>query len=366
MMTTMTDQPAAERLRVGVLWRGEAGAQTPAADRGLRPLFDALGAISVEVVPVPFADDRVEEVRAQLSRLDGVLAWVNPIQDGANRQRVDELLREAAAKGTWVSAHPDVIEKMGTKEVLYETRHLGWGSDTSLYRTLDELAERLPHRLARLGRLVVKQGRGNGGNGVWSVELTECQAAATLDSPVHVREARATNAGERVSLGEFVRRCGSYFSWSGVLVDQEYQPRLADGMIRCYFSHDEVVGFCHQWPKGLLEVGSATPHPARTPHAMEGPEVPDYQLLRQQAEREWVPEMARTLGIDVRALPVIWDADFLYGHKDERGRDSYVLCEINVSAVWPFPAMASMTIAANTAARIIESSHDSGPPALTE
>ena len=366
MMTTMTDEPSAERLRVGVLWRGEARAQGPAADRGLRPLFDAFGAIPAEVVPVPFGDDRVEEVRAQLSGLDGVLVWVNPIQDGANRQRVDELLRGAAAKGTWVSAHPDVIEKMGTKEVLYQTRHLGWGSDTSLYRTLDELAERLPDRLARLGRLVVKQGRGNGGNGVWSVELAECRAAATLDSPVHVREARAANADERVSLGEFVRRCGSYFSWSGVLVDQEFQPRLADGMIRCYFSHDEVVGFCHQWPKGLLEVGSATPRPERTPHMMEGPEVPAYQLLRQQAEHEWVPEMARTLGLDVRALPVIWDADFLYGPKDEHGRDSYVLCEINVSAVWPFPPMASTTIAANTVARIIESRQGRGAPAFTE
>jgi hypothetical protein len=30
-------------------------------------------------------------------------------------------------KGVWVSAHPDVILKMGVKEVLHRTRHLGWG-----------------------------------------------------------------------------------------------------------------------------------------------------------------------------------------------------------------------------------------------
>lgn len=352
---TMTDQPAAGRARVGVLWRGERGAQRPAEDRCLGPLFDAFGALAVEVVPVPFGDDRVTEARQQLSELDGLLAWVNPIQDGANREQVDELLGEAAAHGIFVSAHPDVIQKMGTKEVLHQTRHLGWGSDTSLYRSVDDLAEQLPARLSRLGRLVVKQGRGNGGNGVWSVELGEPHSPVTLSSPVLVREARTTDAGERLSLGEFVRRCDSYFSWSGVLVDQVYQPRLAEGMIRCYFSHGQVIGFCHQWPKGLLDAVPGAPTPERPPTVMEGPDTPAYQRLRQHAEGEWVPEMLRVLGLEAPALPVIWDADFLHGPKDGHGSDSYVLCEINVSAVWPFPPMASTTIAANTVARIDES-----------
>ena len=349
---TMTEGPAAGRARVGVLWRGEPGAKTPAEDRGLGPLFEAFGALEVEVVPIPFGDDRVTEARQQLRELDGLLAWVNPIQDGANREQVDELLGLAAANGIFVSAHPGVIQKMGTKEVLHQTRHLGWGSDTSLYRSVDELAERLPDRLSRHGRLVVKQGRGNGGNGVWSVELGEPHSPVTLSSPVVVREARAADAGERVSLSEFVRRCGSYFSWSKVLVDQEYQPRLAEGLIRCYFSHGEVVGFCHQWPKGLLDAGVGTPASERPPTVMEGPDTPAYRRLRQHAEGEWVDEMMRVLGLESPALPVIWDADFLYGPKDGHDRDSYVLCEINVSAVWPFPPMASTTIAANTVARI--------------
>ena len=53
-------------------------------------------------------------------------------------------------------------------------------------------------------------------------------------------------------------------------------------------------------------------------------------------------------------MPVIWDADFLYGPKDEAGQDRFVLCEINVSAVWPFAPMAAPTIAANTLARVNE------------
>jgi hypothetical protein len=350
----MTGMARSRRFRVGVLWRGRNDASAPPEDRGLGPLFDAFGAIPVDVVPVPYSDERLEEARAQLSGLDGVLVWVNPIQDGADRRHLDNLLREVAATGIWVSAHPDVILKIGTKEVLYETRHLGWGSDTGLYKTPDELAERLPDRLAKLGRLVLKQGRGNGGNGVWSVEVAEPRTLVDLDSLVVVREARAGDDGESVRLGEYLSRCRSYFSWSGVLVDQEFQPRLAEGVIRCYFSHDEVVGFCHQWPKGLMPVETEAPNPSRGPVVMEDRQTAAYQHLRQQAESQWVPEMMRILGLDRRALPVIWDADFFYGPKDGGGRDTYVLCEINASAVWPFPPMASETIAANTVARITE------------
>ena len=55
--------------------------------------------------------------------------------------------------------------------------------------------------------------------------------------------------------------------------------------------------------------------------------------------------MKEVLGLDRESLPVIWDADFLYGPKTPDGDDTYVLCEVNVSAVWPFPPMAAPTVA---------------------
>jgi hypothetical protein len=76
-------------------------------------------------------------------------------------------LREVASRGIWVSAHPDVILKMGVKQVLYRTKHLGWGTDTHLYRTAGEFREEFPPRLQAAGPRVLKQNRGNGGQGVW-------------------------------------------------------------------------------------------------------------------------------------------------------------------------------------------------------
>lgn len=348
-----TTKEAASGKRVGVLWRSRSGGR-PGGDRGLAPLFDAFSSRGVEVVPVPFTEDRAGAARDELRSVDGVLVWVNPVEDGVTRRHVDALLREVAASGTWVSAHPDVIAKMGTKEVLVETRHLGWGTDTSLYRSVEELAERLPARLEEHGRLVVKQARGNGGEGVWSVELAAPSRPAGPRAPVYVREACAGDGdGERVTLEKFVRRLGPYFDWSGALVDQPYQRRLAEGMVRCYLSHDEVVGFSRQWPRGLLDDPVAPPR-ERAQRIMTGPDVADFRLLRRRAEREWVPEMMRTLGLEATSLPVLWDADFLLGTTVRGEGDRYVLCEINVSAVWPFPPTASSAIAEHSLARIAE------------
>jgi hypothetical protein len=54
--------------------------------------------------------------------------------------------------------------------------------------------------------------------------------------------------------------------------------------------------------------------------------------------------MQQRLGIAVSDLPVLWDTDFLYGAKDASGDDTYVLCEINVSCVSPFPIADSLSI----------------------
>ena len=62
-------------------------------------------------------------------------------------------------------------------------------------------------------------------------------------------------------------------------------------------------------------------------------------------EDEWVPQMLEVLGIDHTGLPIIWDADFLYGPRTGSGEDTYVLCEINVSSCFAAPDEAPAAIA---------------------
>jgi hypothetical protein len=79
--------------------------------------------------------------------------------------------------------------------------------------------------------------------------------------------------------------------------------------------------------------------------------MPEAQLLKRKVEQEWVQAMQKRLAIETESLPVLWDADFLLGPKGESGEDTYVLCEINVSSVAPFPDSALPLIAKATLIR---------------
>jgi hypothetical protein len=298
-----------------------------------------------------FAEDAVDEVRARLLKLEGVLVWVDPIMDGVDRTRLDGLLREVASAGVWVSTHPDVILKMGTKDVLVRTQQMAWGTPCHVYRTPAELLAQLPGRLA-LGPRVLKQHRGNGGNGVWKVERLE-PGATGLEAQVRVLHAARGSALEELPLGAFVARCGVYFEGGGCLIEQPYQERLADGMVRCYLVGDRVAGFGHQHVTALLPPPEGTREsPAPPPRLYYGPTKPEFQELKRRLESGWVREMMERLELTREQLPALWDADFLYGPKDARGEDTYVLCEINVSSVYPLPNEALDPLAEDVARRL--------------
>jgi hypothetical protein len=331
------DQQKFPPFKVAILSRGDAAARrdaTPQNSRFVR-VFEALAAAGIEARPIIYDETFADAVRNQLLAVDGVLVWVDPIHQGKTRAALDPLLCEVATQGPWVSAHPDVILKMGVKEVLYRTRHLGWGADTHRYDSVSAFREEFPSRLRTDGPRVLKQNRGNGGQGVWKVE-----AVPDADARVRVLQAQRGSLPEDISLDDFIGRCEPYFGWGGCIIDQAFQPRLPEGMIRCYMSGSMVAGFGHQLVKSLVPpppAGPDSPEAQSGPRNMHGPEAPPFQVLRRLMEDEWTSQMMETLGIDEPSLPVIWDADFLYGPRDGVGADTYVLCEINASSCFGIP-----------------------------
>ena len=337
-------ESAARLGRVAILWRGDEAARRGAAPETSRfkAVFAALADAGVGAEPVVYEDDVLDAVRAQLLTLDGVLVWVNPIHEGRNRAKLDALLREVAARGVWVSTHPDVILKMGTKEVLHSTRTMGWGCDTALYRTTEAMRAELPARLA-LGPRVIKRNRGNGGQGVWKVE-----ALAGPRPMVRVLDA-TQDVAEDLALDAFLERCAEYFE-DGCVIDQPFQARLAEGVARCYMAGDCCAGFGHQKVKALVDAPAARAEARRRLYVSKA--EPRFQRLRRLMEDEWTPQLTSLLGIPRRDLPMIWDADFMLGPHGVDGTDSYVLGEINVSSVFPIPDEAPVEIARRVADRL--------------
>ena len=96
--------------------------------------------------------------------------WVNPIEGGHDRSVLDGMLRRVSDAGVYVSAHPDIIHKMGTKEILFKTRQMSCGlEDTVVYNTIEQMSDRLAKSLAGGKVRVLKRKRGQSGLGVWLV-----------------------------------------------------------------------------------------------------------------------------------------------------------------------------------------------------
>jgi hypothetical protein len=158
---------------------------------------------------------------------------------------------------------------------------------------------------------------------------------------VEVLHALRGSSIEELPLSAFLDRCAQYFeafSGSGCIIDQPYQARLGEGMTRAYLSHDRVVGFGHQFVTALLPPPEgATESPAPPPRYYFGPDKPEFQQLRSKLESGWIAEMQRICDVPTQDLPAIWDADFLLGPATSSGDDTYVLCEVNISGVFPIP-----------------------------
>ena len=188
--------------RIAILWRGDREARRTASAQNNRyhRIFEELSGLGIHAEPAVYDEEFADEVCEQLLKVDGVLVWVDPLSRGKTRALLDPMLRDVASRGPWISAHPDVILKMGTKEVLY--------------RTATEFDAMFPSRLQSDGPRVLKQNRGNDGQGVWKVE----PASAPTDAAnvVRVLHALRGSVPEELPLTEFMSRCETYFASGGM------------------------------------------------------------------------------------------------------------------------------------------------------
>ncbi|MBK9134781.1 MAG: Cj0069 family protein [Betaproteobacteria bacterium] len=342
--------------RLAILYPGDRAAHDradPAASR-FAALFAAFAAAGMHAEPAIYHDDFADEVGAQLHGVHGVLVWHNPIEGGRTRARLDALLRDVAgggASGVFVSTHPDVILRLGTKDVLLAARALPFGSDVHRVDSIEQLRAELPARLAR-GARVLKQHRGHSGIGVWRVEAIGAPGGDRFS----LRHAERGSAPQVVDFEAVVQTLAPYFAGGGHMVDQAWQPRLPEGMVRAYLVGDRVAGFGHQAVNALHPGTAGGEPPPPGPRLYSGADDMRFQALRERLESEWVAQLAQATGVATADLPLLWDADFLLGERSPAdiaaGRERYVLCEVNVSSVAPFPDAAIAPLVAATLRRL--------------
>ena len=116
--------------KIAIVWRGDPVSRSAATPENNRyhQIFSELLAVGIEAEPAVYCEEMQDEFHAQLMKTEGALVWVNPLEGDRTREKLDALLRDVVSTGRLISAHPDVILKMGVKELLHRTRHLGWGT----------------------------------------------------------------------------------------------------------------------------------------------------------------------------------------------------------------------------------------------
>jgi hypothetical protein len=335
---------------VALLYPGDRAMRDRAdpAESRFAVLFEALAAAGVHAIPAVYHDDFADEVRAQLLAVQGVLVWHNPIEGGRRRDALDALLREVGGAGVWVSTHPDAIAKLGTKDVLVDTRQLPFGSDAHRINSLVQLDADLPRRLHD-GPRVLKQRRGHSGIGVWRVEWADAGA-----QQVRVHHAQRGSEEQLLDWPSWRQTLAPYFDADagGHMVDQAWQPRLHEGMWRAYLVGERVGGFGEQAINALYPTGPGEPAVQPGQRLYFDADEPRFQNLKSKLEGGWIALLCQCVGLAPAQLPLLWDCDFMFGEPSAGEPQRFVLCEINVSSVSPFPPSAIAPLVAAVQQRL--------------
>ena len=280
-----------------------------------------------EIDSVIYHDSVVEKLAGELMRYKAILVWINPVEQGNDRKILDALLGELATAGRFVSAHPDTILKMGTKEILYAVRETEFGGDTKLYRSFQDLKQNFFSSNKLTGIRVLKPYRGNGGNGVFKIDATNHK-----NNAIRVTHAKSSNEERVLTVDEFFAQFESYFTTNDMLIDQEWNPNIINGMVRCYLTGSKVSGF------GYQEINALYPEKLPGQRYYFSEDCRLFGDLKNIMENNWVSQLQQITGIKNEMLPVIWDADFFINSVNtENTGKKYSLCEINTSCVSPFP-----------------------------
>jgi len=329
--------------RIAILVYAAEGIQRDALTEekysGLTDVFRQEGLL---IESVSYNVEQASDLASSLLHFDAVLVWINPIEQGNDRKVLDQMLLSIANKGRFVSTHPEVILKMGTKDILYKTKDMAWGGDVRMYSSYEEFTLQFRECLLSSKIRVLKQYRGNGGNGVFKIEWK--------NGDVMVTHAAEGNRSRLISFEDFLTEFNSFFSGNGMLIDQPWNPNITNGMVRCYVSGKQVAGFGYQEINALYPSSSGYIAPGKRYYYTENCGL--FSDLRDIMQNEWIPELQSRLSIPGKMMPVIWDADFFINAIDLPASKKYSLCEINVSCVSPFPPSAVKYMAAEMKKRL--------------
>lgn len=333
---------------VGILLYGlDAKPRDAFAEDKYRLLAEKMAERQWRVKTLTYHDSRRGALHREARLCDAVLVWINPTEPQLDRSALDLFLRELAADGVLVSAHPDAILRIGTKDVLVTTQPLGWSVDAVAHRSLADFRERFPAAVRCDGVRVLKHYRSHSGQGVWKVSVLSFDRFEVTPASKGEPRRELNEAGLLAFFDAEVFGRGSH------LVDQRWVTTMNRGMVRAYICGTKVAGFGYQEIVALHPATTGDDftrqQPSRRYYYTEDCFL--FQRLRQRLEQDWLPALVQLMAMRAEEFPLLWDADFFLGDAPDA---EFSLCEINASCISPFPESAITPMIAEMERRLVK------------
>jgi len=329
-----------------ILYGDENSTRNALVDDGFKGLADSLMEVGFNVESVLYHHSKAKQLITDLERFSAVISWVNPrerTERSEDNLDLDDVLLNISKKGVHVSTHPDVILKIGTKKVLYSTRNMDWGGDTELYADYDDFEKRFIDSLDKSSVRILKQYRGESGRGIFKVRLKDFD-----NKTVSVIHAVSGNEETVYTTNEFNDEFKKYFENGGLLINQQWADSIVNGMVRAYITGTKVSGFGYQETVALCPAPNEPDSKVRptSKRFYFSEDCGLFQDLRKIMDEKWIPQLQEIHSISDEEMPLLWDIDlFINNANTVKTEEKYIICEINVSCVSPFPPSCSDYIA---------------------
>ncbi|WP_321312501.1 Cj0069 family protein [Halarcobacter sp.] len=262
-------------------------------------------------------------------RARAVISRINP----GNLKEVDEyfqFLKALGNSGVEVHTHPDVMINLDFKDILAKLKGTRLGDDeTYFYHTYTDFVRKFPEHLNKHGIRVLKTNYGSTGEGVYLVSKKD-------DGSVFSVEAVNNEKFYYDNINEFLEKFESkfeeesenaaYFKGKTGFVGCRYLQRISEGEIRILLVNNKAISVVHKKPQEgefSATLFSGAKYNYESPNEEKWKDVVE---LTMEGLKDIKPFL------NGQNYPLLWTMDYILDY-DEKGKDKYILSEINCSCV---------------------------------
>jgi glutathione synthase/RimK-type ligase-like ATP-grasp enzyme len=296
-----------------------------------KPIQNSLKKVAnIDSEVVFYTHNRRDELSEYIKkRATIVISRINP----GNLKEVDEyfqFLAKLSRENISIQTHPDVMINLDFKDILQKLKNsLVGDKGTFFYHKYKEFEKEFPAILEKYRMRVLKTNYGSTGEGVYLVSLREDGSIICTEA---VNNIKYFYDNIKEFMDTFKEKFdgddenAKYFKGKSGFVGCRYLERINEGEIRALLVKDKIVSIVHKIPKDGQFSATLFSGATYTYNSPKDKKYAEVVTLTTNALKEIKNHLNN------QDYPLLWTMDYILDY-DKKGKDRYVLSEINCSCV---------------------------------